>query len=148
LAEACNHLAWQLVVGPAQERDPGHALPLAEKAVSLMPEEPIYRNTLGVVYYRLARYGPAVEELERSQRDSGGQYDGYDLFFLAMCHARLGHAAKARDCYDRAMHWLQEWNPLATGGGARPGRSPGGGPGRTCQGSAAGAVIGLARSDC
>jgi WD40 repeat protein/tetratricopeptide (TPR) repeat protein len=110
LALACNNMAWQLVTGPAQKRDPARALPLAEKAVALMTEEPLYRNTLGVVYYRLGRYGPAVEALERSLRENEGEYaPASDLFFLAMCHARRGEAAAAKDCYDRAVQWVQEW---------------------------------------
>jgi tetratricopeptide (TPR) repeat protein len=107
LASACNNMAWQLVTGPAQERDPAQALLLAEKAVALGPEEPMYRNTLGVAYYRLGRYGPAVEALERSLRETKGEFAAYDLFFLAMCHARRGEAAKAKGCYDRAVQWVQ-----------------------------------------
>jgi tetratricopeptide (TPR) repeat protein len=108
LALACNNMAWQLVTGPAQERDPAQALPLAEKAVALRPEGPSYRNTLGAAYYRLGRYGPAVEALERSLRETQGEYAAaYDLFFLAMCHARRGAAAKAKGCYDRAVTWVQ-----------------------------------------
>jgi tetratricopeptide (TPR) repeat protein len=109
LAQACNNRAWQLVTGPLQERDPAQALPLAEKAVALRPEEPMYDNTLGVVYFRLERYGPAVEALERSLRETEGEYAAYDLFFLAMCHARRGEAAAARDAYDRAVKWVQKW---------------------------------------
>jgi WD40 repeat protein len=108
LAQACNNMAWQLVTGPAQERDPAQALVLAEKAIALTPEEPMYNNTLGVVHYRLAQYGPAVEALERSLRETQGEYAGYDLFFLAMCHGRLGEAAAAKDCYERAVKWVQE----------------------------------------
>jgi len=97
LAQACNNIAWQMVTGPAQERDLAQALPLAEKALVLRPEEPMYRSTLGVVYYRLERYGPAVEALERSLRETQGDSAGHDLFVLAMCHARRGEAAAAKD---------------------------------------------------
>jgi WD40 repeat protein/tetratricopeptide (TPR) repeat protein len=108
VASQCNGLAWQLVTGPEKERDPAKALPLAEKAVALMPKEPMYRNTLGVVYYRLGRYGPAVEALERSLRESKGEHAAYDLFFLALCHARLGEPSKAKEYYERAVRWVHE----------------------------------------
>ena len=57
----------------------------------------IYRNTLGVAYYRAGRYREAVEvlrpNLER-QEDTGL---AFDLYFLAMSHHRLGETARARD---------------------------------------------------
>jgi WD40 repeat protein/tetratricopeptide (TPR) repeat protein len=108
LPEACNTVAWQLATGPAKERDLAQALSLAQKAVALSPEQPRYRNTLGAVYYRLERYDSAIEELERSLRENKGNYAAYDLFFLAMCHARRNQAAQAWDCYDRAVKWVQE----------------------------------------
>ncbi len=108
LATLCNTLAWTLVTGPQNRRDPQAALPLAEKAVALVPGYATYWNTLGVVYYRLGKYGQAVETLERSLSLSRGDYAAFDLFVLALCHARLGQPDKARDCYDRAVQWVQE----------------------------------------
>jgi tetratricopeptide (TPR) repeat protein len=107
LAQSCSHVARQLVTGPAKERDPARALPLAQKAVALMPDQPMFLNTLGVVYYRLGRYPQAVETLERSLREAKGEYAAHDRFFLAMCHARRGEAAEAKGCYDRAVQWVQ-----------------------------------------
>jgi Tfp pilus assembly protein PilF len=65
-------------------------------------------NTLGVVYYRLGRYRNATETLERSLHDSGGDTAPFNLFFLAMCHARRHDLGRARQCYDRAVRWTQE----------------------------------------
>jgi uncharacterized protein HemY len=81
---------------------------LAKKAVTLKPNQWDLLNTLGVVYYRLGQYSEAVETLQSSLLHTGGRTDAFDLFFLAMCHARLDDAAKARDCYDRAVKWVQE----------------------------------------
>src|SRR5262249_27891691 len=48
-ARQCNELAWQLVTGPQNQRDPAKALPLANKAVELNSGQTTYLNTLGVV---------------------------------------------------------------------------------------------------
>jgi serine/threonine protein kinase/WD40 repeat protein/tetratricopeptide (TPR) repeat protein len=104
----CNSLAWWYVTGTEKLRDPRKALPLAEKAVRLEPRNWHARNTLGVVYYRLGRYEAAVIALERSLRESKGGMPVYNLLVLALCHAPLGDAAQARDCYDRALRWLRE----------------------------------------
>jgi WD40 repeat protein len=107
VARSCNDLAWQLVTGPPKERAPVKALLLARKAVELVPEEATHFNTLGVVQYRNAQYKEAVATLEKSLAASKGETDGFDLFFLAMCHHHLGKPARARACYDRAVKWRQ-----------------------------------------
>jgi WD40 repeat protein len=111
MAGRCNELAWHLVTGPEKERDPAGAVRLAEKAVALEPSV-LYRNTLGVAYYRAGRLRQArdcfVKNLEAPQR-----YSGFDLFFLAMCQQRLGNAAAARDCFDRAIAWRKAQTNLS-----------------------------------
>jgi tetratricopeptide (TPR) repeat protein len=108
-------LAWRYVTGPEKQRDHSKAFPLAQKAVKLFPEEWMYGNTLGVVYYRLGQYPEALVKLEQSLRESQGEAAAFNLFFLAMCHARRGEAAQARDCYQRALDWMQapqnNWEP-------------------------------------
>ncbi|HMF15822.1 MAG TPA: hypothetical protein VKE98_01390, partial [Gemmataceae bacterium] len=62
-AKACNGVAWLYLTAPQALRDVKAAVPLAEKAVSLVPENGIYRNTLGLAYYRVGRYREAVDTL-------------------------------------------------------------------------------------
>src|SRR5262249_35745914 len=62
-AKACNGLAWVYLTAPEALRNPKAAVPLAEKAVSLAPENAMYRNTLGLAYYRVGRYRQAVATL-------------------------------------------------------------------------------------
>jgi serine/threonine protein kinase/WD40 repeat protein/tetratricopeptide (TPR) repeat protein len=111
-ANACNDLAWQLVAGPEAVRDPVRALPLAEKAVKLRPGEWMYHNTLGVTLYRLGRYKDAVVALETSLKRQQKQLAAFDLYFLALCHHRLGDEGKAKEEYERAVH-AQEQNAQA-----------------------------------
>jgi WD40 repeat protein len=108
LAVIQNNLAWLLLTGPKELRDPAQALAAARKAVELEPKETDYLNTLGVALYRTGQIAEAISVLERSLRKQGGQADPFDLFFLAMCHHRRGDAAKAKECYERACRWLEE----------------------------------------
>jgi tetratricopeptide (TPR) repeat protein len=107
-ANACNSLAWIYVAGPAEFRAPDKALPLAQKAVEQAPDNRAYCHTLGVVYYRLVQYKEAVDALERGVKSNKDQATAFDLYFLAMCHHRLGDTGKAKECYDRAVAWQKQ----------------------------------------
>jgi hypothetical protein len=107
-----NNQAWHLVNGPAGQRDPAKALKLIQEAVKLQPNDTTLLNTLGVVQYRNGQFKEAAVTLEKSLAGSKGQSDGFDLFFLAMCHAKLGDKARAKDCFDRAVKWVEAWKDL------------------------------------
>jgi tetratricopeptide (TPR) repeat protein len=108
VAWQCNNLALRNLTSPEEHGDLNKALPLAQKAVKLWPDNCLCLNTLGLIYYRLGRYVEAVEKLEHSLRDSKGETAAINLFFLAMCHARQRNAAKAKGCYERAIYLLAE----------------------------------------
>jgi serine/threonine protein kinase/WD40 repeat protein len=107
-ALALNNLAWLMLTGPHELRDLKEGLKAARKAVELDSQKWIYHNTLGVALYRNEQYLEAIPALETSLKESKSRWDAFDLFFLAMCHHRLGEAAKAKDCRDRAVRWFQE----------------------------------------
>lgn len=103
---AINDLAWRLVTGPPQTRNPRRALELmTELFAGTTPAEQAVLNTLGVVQYRNGLFNEAVGTLKKSLAAGHGQFDAFDLYFLAMAHAKLGETAKARDFFERAVKW-------------------------------------------
>jgi hypothetical protein len=102
-----NNRAWDLANGPAQKRDPAQALKLIQEALKLQPDAGVLQNTLGVIQYRNGQYAAAVVSLEKSLRINKGEGAAFDLFSLAMCHAKLGAADKAKDCFDQAVKWVE-----------------------------------------
>jgi tetratricopeptide (TPR) repeat protein len=107
-----NQRAWRLVTAPPGKRDPAQALALIQKALEREPDNVHFLNTLGVVQYRSGQYAAAVLSLEKSLASGKGESDAFDFFFLAMCHAKLGDAAKAKDCFDRAVKWTEAQKSL------------------------------------
>jgi serine/threonine protein kinase/WD40 repeat protein/tetratricopeptide (TPR) repeat protein len=105
---ALNNRAWTLATGPVTDRDPERAVTLARRSVELAPAQQLSLNTLGVALYRAGQHAEAVSVLEQSLAAGKGEFDAFDLFFLAMAHHRLGHATLARACFDRAVRWLSE----------------------------------------
>jgi tetratricopeptide (TPR) repeat protein len=107
VATRFNEAAWRSAkpsaAGPEREK----ALALARKAVELAPGDVLYRNTQGVLEYRLGRWRDAAAILEENLK-SDTDHAGWDLFFLAMSYQQLGEAAKAREAYGRAVRWYEE----------------------------------------
>jgi hypothetical protein len=111
---ACNNLAWHYATAPEPLRDVRAAVHLAERAVKHAPKNPVYVNTLGVAYYRIERYHEAAELLMANLANSEDANLAHDLYFLAMCHHRLGETARARDYYDWAVRWMRTQRDLSS----------------------------------
>jgi WD40 repeat protein/tetratricopeptide (TPR) repeat protein len=107
-----------LVTGPPGTRDARRALALAQLVVTGWPNDATALNVLGMAHYRLGHYREAIAALEHSLRDGQGLKDGFDLYFLAMCHHRLGDASVARACYDRAVGWVRTHTDSSIGDGS------------------------------
>jgi serine/threonine protein kinase/WD40 repeat protein/Tfp pilus assembly protein PilF len=107
-ALAHNNLAWLLLTAPEPFRNASEALPLARRAVELEGTSQHHLNTLGVALYRNEKYDDAIDILEKSLQIGNGAADAFDLYFLAMCHAKQGDPMKAADRFDRAVRWVEE----------------------------------------
>jgi WD40 repeat protein len=110
----CNSLARLYATAPQPLRDVKAALPLAERAVKLAPQNAMNANTLGVVYYRAGRYREAVEVLRANLARSEDSRLVHDLYFLAMSCKKLGETERARDYYDWAVRWLRTQPNVST----------------------------------
>jgi serine/threonine-protein kinase len=106
-----NDLAWFLATGPEPGlRDAALAVRRARKAVAALPKSGNCRNTLGVAHYRSGDARAAVAALEEAMRLRAGG-DGFDWFFLAMAHGRLGQRDQARAWLGRAVRWMDKYRP-------------------------------------
>jgi len=92
-------------------RDVDWALREAEQGVQDEPDSADWQTLLGVALYHQNRYAEAVAALEhaRSLAPPAGEWDdGFSLLYLAMGHARLGHAERAADWFEQAETWAAE----------------------------------------
>jgi tetratricopeptide (TPR) repeat protein len=103
-ASALDRASWMVVRRPGADNAAyQRALRQAEAACRAAPDVADYLTTLGAAYCRMGKYREAVAVLEKSlPMYSSSGFDARDLYFLAMCHGRLGNAAKARECFQRA----------------------------------------------
>jgi len=101
-ANALNDASWAVVRMPGADAAAyQRALRQAEAACRLATSA-AYLNTLGVAYYRVGKYPEALATLAKSLPGHSKGVDANDLYFLAMCHYRLGKAAKAREYFEQA----------------------------------------------
>jgi WD40 repeat protein/serine/threonine protein kinase/tetratricopeptide (TPR) repeat protein len=111
--QGLNDLAWLLSENFSR---PDQALPLALEAVALEPSESEFWNTLGVIYYRLAKYHDSLRAFEEVARLRPDGLVAYDLFFLAMNHHQIGNLVKAEEYFAKAVDDLTRrsgWSSVA-----------------------------------
>jgi tetratricopeptide (TPR) repeat protein len=65
-----------------------------------------------VALYRAGQYAEAIAVLEQSRAAGKGEFDAFDLFFLAMAQQKLGRASRARASFERAARWWDEHKSL------------------------------------
>ncbi len=74
------------------------------------PGDSRYLTIYGFALYRAERYDEAsrvlAEAIERA-----GQESAHDLFLSAMAAQRLGDSAKAQSSFDRAVDWMEGYEP-------------------------------------
>jgi serine/threonine protein kinase len=112
-----NNLAWLLATCPDERfRDPTEAVELAQRAAQPTQQAGYLWNTLGVAQYRAADGTAAVTALEKSMalfagRDEWARSESFNTFFLAMACWQLGRDQEARQWYDRAVRWMEKYQP-------------------------------------
>jgi serine/threonine protein kinase/WD40 repeat protein len=111
-ADALNNLAWALLTGPGELRDPARGLALSERAVKAGGENHVNLNTLGAARYRTGAYREAIDTLLRGA-ELGGGVNAWDGFFIAMSLKRLELDSLARDYFQNAVRWIERHTHLA-----------------------------------
>jgi serine/threonine protein kinase/WD40 repeat protein len=112
-AATCNSLAWVYLTAPEALRDVKQAIALAQKAVRLVPNNPIHANTLGLAHYRAGQYREAVKVLQLNWRRMEDRHLAFDLIILAMSYYKLGKAERAREYFDWAVRWSRTQKDLS-----------------------------------
>jgi tetratricopeptide (TPR) repeat protein len=107
-----NDLAWFLVASrDPPPHDPAEAVGFARKASEIEPTGPHIWNTLGVAHYRAREYRAAIAALKKSEELGHGREFGFNAFFLALSHWRLGERDEARRWFGNAVRWMGEKKP-------------------------------------
>ena len=103
---ALNNLAYLL---SEDMRLPEEALPYAEKASELLPDDPNIQDTLGWIYVLLDQYEKGIEALNRTIEKDPDSIPGH--IHLAEAYLRKGSFGEARRYYEEARRLLKFTDP-------------------------------------
>jgi tetratricopeptide (TPR) repeat protein len=118
-----NCLTWLMAMSPgAASWDPELAAELTQKSMSMEPKHPGVWHVRGTARYRAAKYEEALAAFQKAMElrpnnplnESPLLYDlgdGFDWFYLALTHWKLGNREEARGWYSRADQWLKKEKP-------------------------------------
>jgi tetratricopeptide (TPR) repeat protein len=107
-AHVNSAIAWLLVAGPPEMRDPQRAAAIAASGLVLDNKKTMI---LGGAWFRLGRYAQAKEALTDAVQltdESSMHQHGERLLFLAMACHRLGHHGEAQKRLAEAERWIKE----------------------------------------
>lgn len=85
---------------------PDDAIPLARRAVELVPREADHWNTLGIALLFAKKPQESVAALTKATelRDEG---DAYDWFYLAMAYHDLGDIDQSKKMFEKGVQWAK-----------------------------------------
>ncbi|MGH7377792.1 MAG: tetratricopeptide repeat protein, partial [Candidatus Methylomirabilales bacterium] len=107
-ALAAESLAWLLLTGPTEARDPRRALELARKAAEQRPDLVYSQRTLGLACYRAGLIEDARAALERAVALPEGKTSPSGWVLLSMARARSGDVSGARQALDKGSRRLSD----------------------------------------
>jgi WD40 repeat protein/tetratricopeptide (TPR) repeat protein len=112
---AAGRLAWALVAGPKEIRDPERARALAERNARRAPFDPEPHRILGAALLLLDHPREALRSLERGAALNAEGPNGWDYLLLSACHSKLGDRARAEELCEKALAW-KDWLKLLPAG--------------------------------
>jgi len=106
-AEVPHQIAWILLHGSEEVRDPERAYREATRAVERSAAEARFRGTRGRAALRIGRVDEARADLERAVGLDPEGGSPLDLFFLAMACRAVGDEAGYRRAFERGLHAVE-----------------------------------------
>jgi len=86
----------------------------AEKSLrmtlEIIPDRPILKADLGVIYIKAGRYDEAIKLLQETRRVKPNNY--YTNFYLALAHEKKGNLQKASSHYEELLFMMPDYSKL------------------------------------